>query len=74
MHDQLLDQVLVANLIDNEQSWVLNADGSYRRLQAGDKPFNLHRYFMENPSLSGRGDALRERKDVPKLDLSRWQG
>lgn len=74
VHDQLLDQVLVANLIDNEQSWVLNADGSYRRLQAGDKPFNLHRYFMENPSLSGRGDALRERKDVPKLDLSRWQG
>ncbi len=74
VHDQILDQVLVANLIDNEQSWVLNSDGSYRRMEAGDKPFNLHRYFMNNPSLSGRGDALRKRKDVPKLDLARWHG
>lgn len=74
VHDQVLDQVLVANLIDNEQSWVLNSDGSYRRMEAGDKPFNLHRYFMNNPSLSGRGDTLRKRKDVPKLDLARWHG
>ena len=74
VHDQLLDQVLVANLIDNEQSWVLNSDGSYRRMEPGDKPFNLHRYFMNNPSLSGRGDTLRKRKDVPKLDLARWHG
>lgn len=74
VHDQLLDQVLVANLIDNEQSWVLNPDGSYRRVQPGEKPFNLHRYFMNNPSLSGRGDALSKRKDVPKLDIARWHG
>ncbi len=74
VHDQILDQVLVANLIDNEQSWVLSSDGSYRRMVAGDKPFNLHRYFMNNPSLSGRGDTLRKRKDVPKLDLARWHG
>ncbi len=74
VHDQLLDQVLVANLIDNEQSWVLNSDGSYRRMEPGSKPFNLHRYFMNNPSLSGRGDTLRKRKDVPKLDLARWNG
>lgn len=74
VHDQLLDQVLVANLIDNEQSWVLNPDGTYRRVLPGEKPFNLHRYFMNNPSLSGRGDALSKRKDVPKLDLARWHG
>ena len=68
VHDQILDQVMVANLIDSEQSWVLDSDGHYSRVEAGDRPFNLHRYFMTNPSLSGRGAAL-DSEAVPTLRL-----
>ena len=71
VHDQILDQVMVANLLDNEQSWRLLPNGEYERLLPRGRRFNLHQYFMTNPSLSGRGGALAERNDVPKLDLVR---
>ena len=64
---QIMGQIMTANLADEAQSWVLCPDGSYdRELTHGDGVlFNCHRFFMENPSLSGRGRA--GAKDVPKL-------
>ena len=72
VHDQVLQQVLLANMLDTEQSWWLQPDGSYSRVETEDgaRPFNCHRYFMTNPSLSGRGGAL-EAGAVPKLSLRR---
>ncbi|WP_103332715.1 RNA degradosome polyphosphate kinase [Pseudotabrizicola formosa] len=64
---QIVSQIMAANLADEAQSWVLNPDGTCaRELQPKDgKLFACHTFFMENPSLSGRGTA--GAKDVPKL-------
>jgi polyphosphate kinase len=65
---QIVRQIMAANLGDTEQSWVLRPDGSFERAQVGDAgrgAFSCHRFFMENPSLSGRGSA--GAADVPDL-------
>lgn len=57
---QIQDQIMTANLLDTTNSWDLSADGKYvrRSLSEDEKPFSAHAYFMQNPSLSGRGKSL----------------
>ncbi|NBX42883.1 MAG: polyphosphate kinase, partial [Rhodobacteraceae bacterium] len=64
---QIVSQIMAANMADVAQSWMLQPDGSFLRpdLSVIDQPFNCHRFFMENPSLSGRGSA--GANDVPEL-------
>jgi polyphosphate kinase len=60
---QILEQVMTANLNDTLNSWMLNADGSYERIIPKDgQGFSAHHFFMTNPSLSGRGSALKKSK------------
>ena len=74
VHRQVLNQIMVANLNDNAQSWILQPDGNYRRyrLEEGETAFDAHQYFMQTDSLSGRGSAI-ELNQPPRL-APKFQG
>ncbi|MEJ2119761.1 MAG: polyphosphate kinase 1 [Alphaproteobacteria bacterium] len=69
VHQQVLDEIMGSNLKDDLQSWDLDADGHYDRRQPVGEGFACHDFFMNNPSLSGRGSAMRDTASTPRLVL-----
>ena len=67
VHEQVMGQIMMANLKDEKQSWILQPDGTYKRLQAKNVSLSAHEYFIHNPSLSGRGKSLKNVKSTQML-------
>ncbi|MDX2074412.1 MAG: RNA degradosome polyphosphate kinase [Alphaproteobacteria bacterium] len=67
VHEQILGQIMMANLKDEKQSWELRPEGIYQRLPHNEHSLSAHEYFMHNPSLSGRGKALKKQKSSQML-------
>lgn len=68
VHAQVLDQIMLANLKDTKQSWIMDKKGKYTRMQSEENGFSAHEYFMNNPSLSGRGQAVTSAPMPPELN------
>jgi len=74
VHEQVMGQIMVANLKDEKQSWVMQPDGSYKRLPSTETSLCAHDYFINNPSLSGRGKALQKAKGTQMLKVAKASG
>jgi len=74
VHEQVLGQIMLGNIMDNQQSFEVLPDGTSRRVtrDEAEEPFNAQEYFMTNPSLSGRGDALKS--NAPKRIAHKKRG
>ena len=70
VHEQVLEQIMGANLKDEAQSWRLDANGHFHRMRPDGEGFSCHHFFMTNPSLSGRGSALKKARPSPRLVLA----
>jgi polyphosphate kinase len=73
VHEQVLGQIMVALLKDQAQSWIMQPDGTYVRDPSylRENAFSAHTYFMTNPSLSGRGRALKIAQKRPAVIAGR---
>jgi polyphosphate kinase len=69
VHQQVLTQIMATQMKDEAQSWEMQPDGTYRRVDPTGKGFACHHFFMTNPSLSGRGSALKQSRPAPMVDL-----
>lgn len=74
VHEQIMGQIMVANLKDEKNSWVLQPDGTYKRLPSTATSLSAHEYFINNPSLSGRGKSLQRAKSTQMLKYKPAKG